>query len=313
MLSDIHDRLMRAKERLRTQQKFASMLREAQAMLEQEQRKCRQHEKILASERADVQKLEGFGLTGLFYSILGTKEERLEQERQEHLAAKLKHEDCTQAVDEARQEVERLRNELASLADVESEYGQLIEEKRQLLTQSGDQRAETLMNVSERLADLEADRKELREAVRAGETAQRSLGQVRSELRSAENWGTWDMLGGGTLATWAKHSKIDSAKQQAQVAQRHLRQFQEELADADHRLHISLGEIGGFSTFADYFFDGLIADWVVQSKVQKASGACSSTIQKVNAALGECRRRLTETEKQMKDVDAERREFIEQA
>ena len=313
MLTEIHDRLLRAKERLRQKQKLEAMLHEAQAMLDEEQRKCRRHEQILAREKADVDKLEGFGLTDLFYSILGTKEERLEKERQEHLAAKLKHEECTQAVDEARQEVAKLQSELGTFRGAETEYNGLIEEKQQLLTQSGDQRAERLLSFTERLADLEADRKELREAVAAGENAQRSLEQVRSELRSAANWGTWDLLGGGTLATWAKHSKIDSAKHQAQVAQRHLRQFQEELADADHRLHVSLEDIGGFSTFADFFFDGLIADWVVQSKVQKASNACDSAMSKVAVALNECRRRLSETEQESEQVAAERHQFIEQA
>ena len=77
------------------------------------------------------------------------------------------------------------------------------------------------------------------------------------------------------LSTMAKHSKIDSAKQHAHAAQRQLRRFQEELVDAGQRLNVSL-EIGGFSKFADYFFDGLIADWNVQSKIRKASSACSS-------------------------------------
>ena len=72
-------------------------------------------------------------------------------------------------------------------------------------------------------------------------------------------------------------------------------------------------EIGGFSKFADYFFDGLIADWVVQSKIQQASSACSSTISRVTSAVSECRRRLTETEQDIEKVSEGRQEFIEQA
>ena len=121
------------------------------------------------------------------------------------------------------------------------------------------------------------------------------------------------MLGGGTISTWAKHSKIDSAKRQAQVAQGHLRRFQEELADADQRLHVSLGDIGGFSIFADFFFDGLIADWNVQSKVQKASSACDAAIRQVASAVGDCRRKLREVEQEIEQVESKRREFIEEA
>ena len=312
-MSDINDRLMQAKERLRKKRKLDSMLHGQQAMLKEEQHQCRRHEQVLAAERADVQQLEGFSLTGLFYSILGTKEERLERERQEHLAARLKHEACTAAVSEIQQEIERLQRELTAYTEAQDEYERLIEEKRQLIDSAADGRAEKLIDVSERLADLEADQKEIQEAVRAGETAERALRKVQRELQSAENWGTWDLLGGGSMVTLAKHSQIDSAKQQARVAQRHLRQFQEELADADQRLHVSLGEIGGFSTFADFFFDGMIADWVVQSKVQNASEACVSAIRNVAAALNECRRRLSETEQQIEQVANERREFVERA
>jgi chromosome segregation ATPase len=313
VLNEINERLSRAKDRFRRKQKLDSMLREAQAIFRQVKGNCSQHEKILAGEQADVEKLEGFSLTGLFYSILGVKEERLKTERQEYLAAKLKHEECAQAVVDTRQEIDRLSEELARYSNAEMEYVGLVKEKERFITETDDHRAEILTNLTVQLADLEADRMELCEAIEAGRTAERSLDQVRSELRSAENWGTWDLLGGGTISTWAKHSKIDSAKRQAQVAQAHLRRFQEELADADQRLHLSLGDIGGFSTFADFFFDGLIADWIVQSKVQKASSACDAAIRKVAAALGDCRKKLREVEQEIKQVENNRRECIEEA
>lgn len=86
-----------------------------------------------------------------------------------------------------------------------------------------------------------------------------------------------------------------------------------ELADADERLHVSLGEIGGFSTFADYFFDGLIADWLVQSRVQNALGACDSVISQVAEVLSVCHQRLGEVEQELEQVETQRRELIERA
>jgi len=56
-----------------------------------------------------------------------------------------------------------------------------------------------------------------------------------------------------------------------------LERFQEELADAGVRLNLAL-EIDGFSKFADFFFDGIISDWIVQSKIQNASSVCSATL-----------------------------------
>jgi hypothetical protein len=312
MLSQITEKLLQARERLRARRKLEAMRAEARDLLEQEQRKRYAHERRLAAEKADVDKLEGFSLTGMFYTVLGTKKEHLAKERQEFLAAKLKRDEAVEAVRDAQQEVERLQNELSAFDGAEAEYERLVEEKHRLLVEAGDSRAETLLGYDERLADLAAEGKELREAIRAGEAALDALGRVSGELRSAENWGTWDMLGGGTFVTMAKHSRIDTARQYAHTAQSYLRRFKEELADAGQRLNLSLN-IGGFSTFADYFFDGLIADWVVQSKIQQSSSACYSATSQVHAALAECRRRQAEVEQDTEAVSEERRRLVEQA
>jgi hypothetical protein len=312
MLTEINDRLMQTKERLRSKRKLEAMLSQAQLTLHEEQGKSSKLKDRLVSEKADVDKLEGLSLTGLFYSVLGTKGEHLDKEKEEYLSAKLKYDESVEAVEDARKGVKGLREELAAFEHVDQEYDSLIGEKERLLAGGNDPRGERLLALSEQLADLTSDRKELREAVQAGEAAKKALEQVQSELRSAANWGTWDMLGGGMLSTMAKHSKIDSAKRHAHHAQSQLRRFQQELADADQRLHVSL-EIGGFSKFADYFFDGLIVDWVAQSKIREASSACSSTVSRVSSAVAECRRRLSETERNIKQVSNQRRESIEQA
>jgi DNA repair exonuclease SbcCD ATPase subunit len=266
----------------------------------------------LASEKADVDKLESLSLTGMFYSVLGTKAEHLDKERQEYLAAKLKYDESVEAVNDLQAERTRLQQELESYQSVEQDYTHLIKEKERLLANRRDPRAERLLGFTEQLADLAADEKELAEAVQAGESALRALRDVQGNLRSAANWGTWDMLGGGMLSTMAKHSKIDSARHRAHTAQRQLRRFQEELAEAGQRLNVSL-EMGGFSKFADFFFDGLIADWVVQSKIREASSACSSALTRVSSAVGECRRRLAEIRREREEVGQQRHALVEQA
>jgi hypothetical protein len=150
--------------------------------------------------------------------------------------------------------VQALQKELERFRSADTEYEEILDEKRRFLMEAGGERAKQLLDLSERLADLSADHKELREALDAGERAMAALEQVQSELQSAANWGTWDLLGGGLLVTMAKHSRIDAAREHAHTAQRHLRSFQKELADADERLGVSL-DICGSATFADYFFD----------------------------------------------------------
>jgi hypothetical protein len=311
-LDELNGRLMQTKERLRSKQKLDAMLAQVQTSLRESQYASSQLKERLASEKADVDKLESLSLTGMFYSVLGTKSEHLDKEKQEYVAAKLKYDESVEAVTDLQAEANRLQQELEAFQSVDHDYGQLIKEKESLLANGNDPRAERLLGLSERLVDLKSDQKELTEAIQAGDAASRGLRQVQTALQSAANWGTWDMLGGGMLSTMAKHSKIDSAKQHAHAAQRQLRRFQEELADAGQRLKLSL-EIGGFSKFADYFFDGLIADWVVQSKIREASSACSSTMSQVSSSVGKCRRRLADTERECEQVEQQRREFIEEA
>ncbi len=119
--------------------------------------------------------------------------------------------------------------------------------------------------------------KEIQEAIQAANHALACLRQADAYLQSAKNWGLFDMLGGGALTTFFKHSKMDDARYEMERAKRALQGFRKELADVDQRLHLSL-EIGDFLTFADYFFDGLIADWLVQSKIQDAKAQIENAI-----------------------------------
>ncbi|MDJ0708309.1 MAG: hypothetical protein QNJ46_33985 [Leptolyngbyaceae cyanobacterium MO_188.B28] len=131
MLSKINEKLMQVKARVLSGRKLKAMLREAQQFLHDEYNKCSLLRERLASEKSDVDKIEGLSLTALFYSILRTKEAHLEKEKQEYLAAKLKFDESVQAVKDAREEVQRLRAELAPFTHVEAEYVYLINEIQQ--------------------------------------------------------------------------------------------------------------------------------------------------------------------------------------
>lgn len=311
MMAQINERLARARERIQHKRKLEAMYKEAQRQLEEARAQRAAHKQRLDREKADVEGLEGYTLTALFYTILGTKEQSLEKERQEYLAARLKHEAAVEAVKTMRGELERIEQERKEYAQAEAEYEQILREKEQLLIESGDARASKVLDYTERIAELHAEKKELQEAIQAGREAEAALKRVSTELSSAENWGTWDMLGGGMLVTMAKHSHIDTAKRYVEEAQHLLRRFQEELADAGQRLHVAL-DIGSFTTFADYFFDGLIMDWAVQSKIWNASSACSNALTQVQDALAKCQSQLREVEQTTAAMQEQHRAFLEQ-
>ena len=111
--------------------------------------------------------------------------------------------------------------------------------------------------------------KEKREAIDAGYRAINSLKTARDNLNSAKNWGLLDMFGGGFFSTMLKHSKIDQARQNMEQAKYDLRNFSRELNDVNIACDLNIN-IGDFLSFADYFFDGFVADWMVQVRINIA-------------------------------------------
>ena len=87
--------------------------------------------------------------------------------------------------------------------------------------------------------------------------------------RQAENWGTWDLLGGGFVADIVKHDKLDSAQEQVERLQVQLRRFGTELADVAEFAGMQV-RIEGFLRFADYFFDDLFSAWAVLDRVGRS-------------------------------------------
>lgn len=124
--------------------------------------------------------------------------------------------------------------------------------------------------------------KDIAEAIVSGERALAKLREAHEKLESAENWGIFDILGGGLISGMIKHSRIEDATHCIEDAKIELRTFVDELDDVSilpgHNL-----DMDGFLSFADFFFDGVIADFMVQSKI-------SDALKKVDEAIGEVSR-----------------------
>ena len=128
--------------------------------------------------------------------------------------------------------------------------------------------------------------RERQEAIDAGERALDSLYGVQKELESAGNWGLLDMFGGGLFTTFVKHSKMGDAQWYMERAKRDLAAFSRELADVSETLNINSGD---FLTFADYFFDGFLADMMVQSRIHDAQRQVDDAIYRVESILSRLR------------------------
>lgn len=131
---------------------------------------------------------------------------------------------------------------------------------------------------------------EIGEAIAAGEQALSSLREAESALSSAGSWGLLDLLGGGIITGMVKHSRIDDARSHLSYAQSCLATFQREVGDVRGMEDVAI-DIDGFLTFADFFLDGLIADLIVQSRIDDAKERVSRAAETVSLALDELYRR----------------------
>lgn len=240
----------------------------------------------LDAENVDVENLERKGLTWLFYTVLGSREQQVEKERQELLSAQLKYQQTKHQVEFLERDRNYLVQRLAELTAVEDEYQSLLTEKEDLLHQLDHPVAGKLIESTEQIAKHEAELLEIRQAIEAGKILIADLDRVIDSLDSAQNWGVWDMLGGGLVSSVIKHSRLDDAHKAVYQVQFTLSRFIRELADVQNQVDIQI-EISEFERFADLWFDGLIFDWVVQSKISASLEQSKRAKSKITQAVKE--------------------------
>ena len=312
MLSELSARLSKVIEQMKLKEKLARDLSAVEAELGEITSSLEALGAQLEIEQVDVKKLERTSMTALFYTVLGSREEQLEKERQELLSAQLRYQRVKYQMEALQRERESLSREIADLAEVEDEYQSLLAEKETLLRQSDPAVTGRLLENARQSAELAAQIHEIGEAIQAGRGVLSSLNGVLDSLGSAQRWGIWDMFGGGVISTALKHDHIDNARQGIQDVQEKMSRFERELADVRNEVELQI-DIGGFETFADYFFDGLISDWVVQSKIEASLKRARNAKRAISKAIHRLQNLKQELQNKQNDLQEQRAQFIERS
>ena len=244
-------------------------------------------------EQEDVEKLEGRSLANYFFQVVGKLDEKLDQERRDAYAAKVKLDAAERELAGIESDIAEIQTQLNETRIAAAQYREELEKKRAALKVSGTAAADQILDIEQKIAALEAQKREIKEAISAGYSARSAADRILSELESADGWNTWDMFGGGGIIThMAKHSHLDEAQDLVSELQSKLRRFKTELADIQITANMQVN-IDGFLRFADYFFDGLFADWAVGDKISQSMNSVSSTKSQISRTLD----RLNEMEK----------------
>ena len=296
-MSYYDEQLLELQKQIARKKRLESELKDLHKQQKELAAKVRELEKQKMSEQADVDRLEGRSLTAFFYNVVGKMDEKLDQERKEAYAAAVKYDVAANELSAVEYDIQRYEAELQKLQGCELRYERTLQRKLEAVKTSGIPEATEIIQLEEHIAFLENQKIELNEAINAGRSALSTTERILSSLDSAEGWGTWDLLGGGGIIThMAKHGHLDDAQSLVEELQVKLRRFKTELADVQINAEMQVN-IDGFLLFADYFFDGLFADWAVLDKinesmtqVQKTKSQISSVINKLNGIMSSINR-----------------------
>lgn len=312
MNNDLNRKIEEAQQGMLRLQKIKSMLSELNTQKISLTKKVSALKTKLEMEELDVDKLEGKSISHLFHTILGKFDVYLEKERKEALEAQLKYNQAVRDLETIKDQVTNLYSEMSQYESCAGNYHALYKMKKEMLLKSGSNVADKILMLSDQINIINNHIKEIIEAINAGYKVISHLDSAIDSLKSAENWGTWDMLGGGLLTDIVKHSRIDGATNEVEESQKALLQFRTELADVRITNNIGI-EISEFSNFADFFFDGLIADWNMQSKIEKSLENVTETRNQVQLVLSKLKSMKNEDALQVEQLEKKMSELIIQA
>jgi len=292
MEQEISKHLQELAEKRLWKNKLENDLVSVKAKLTSEQALLSSLEVKRQQEKQDVDLLERLTLKALFATILGSKEEQIQKERQELLMVEMQTRSTKHLIDSLQAEVNHLQDQISQLKNIEDDYQRAFKQKEQYLINQNPKTASEIVQNSNRVAQTRNQIKEIEEAIRAGQNVQEGLEQMLESLNAASNWGTWDMLGGDLLVTMIKHDHMDTARDISDLVKAKITTFRRELTDVSQFEDINI-DMEPLERFGDLWLDGILFDWMVQSKIIHSREHTQSVIRQVNEILQSLKTRLT--------------------
>lgn len=265
----INSELQQLQSQIIEKQWVEKRLNEMRTELLYQQELTNRFQQQLDKEQNDVKTLEGLSLSGLFYSILGNKDRQLEKERQEALMIQLKYDEARQSLALKEADFQGLQKRMHRIEEAEKMLNDTLETKLSLLLSGSDAVAQKLKTLHEQGQTLKKEKQEIGEALEAANAYQQLLETLIEQLRSAKDWGTWDVLGGGLLSSYVKQQRLNEVRKTVSSLRHYESNFRRELADVRQSKALNV-EISGLEEVLDVFFDNLITDWIVQQRIHRS-------------------------------------------
>jgi hypothetical protein len=204
---------------------------------------------------------------------------------------------------------DEIRSRLAALGDPEREYEKLLERKEAALMRDGDRAGRLLIGLARERERIRKTAEELRETRQAGIGASSALERLLERLGTAGQWGIFDLIGGGLLATAFKHDRIHAANALAKEAMRRQARFLRALEEVEEDRESLKTELGEVLAVGDYLL-GLPANWLVQTRIHDAERRVSIALGRTESLLGAVEARILAVEEDLREAEAARLDIL---
>ncbi|MFU7516935.1 hypothetical protein [Clostridium sp. HCS.1] len=223
----------------------------------------------LSKEKKDVDKLESFTLSYIYFKMKGNIDEKISKERFEFLEAQAKYIECEDYLKRLLLNKKEILNELSKLGDLDLKYNNLLNKSSEYILSLNNDKSKSILKILEKIKFISIEKREIQEALFEGDRLIPYIDNAISSLNSAKNWGIYDMMGGDLIATMAKRSKMSDASNALNSIKVMLNKYNSELNDLSEDISVSLN-LDSFSGFMDYFFDNFFTDYFIQGKINSA-------------------------------------------
>lgn len=268
---------------------------------------------VVDLEYQDIEKLEKKSLNNLFVNILGDTSQQIEIEKQEYLEAVLRYKDAKRLLKLLNQDAKMLTEQVSKIKEqtllVES---LLIKRERKIEASNMEYKSEFLQCCRE--IDRAIHRKaEILQAKLAGLKSKQLCQKVITYLSRAAELREWGFGKDGKKMTEEKNN-VDRAVEQYYLLKKEIVKFEEELSDIyDDRKEELMKYLLPFNKFKEVYYDFLINDWIVKSRLVKTIDIFKALEKEIIAVYKSVEQKEQRLQDQIDETDAKKYKILNQS
>lgn len=264
----------------------------------------------LAQDQQEVARLESLSITRVLRSLSGSRDADLRQGRAQRDAACFAVSEAEDRRAQVFRELSQIRDRLISLGDLDARWDRVIEQRERWIEATGEPGAAEVAALAGRRGVLDAECREVDEAITAARQAAAVLAEAADEIGEAASWdGVDSWFGSGPLASPANHERIERATALLRQVDTALESLDRELADVEHATLAPL-RFDTWDRAFDGLFDGLFTDLAVHTHLREAIGRLAQARVVVDRTADQLDHGRARLDVSRSELDAQRRRLL---